>query len=233
MSGNKFFEGKNKKEIKKTHRFLLDVSSKKSVKSKINTKIISKEELFNLYINNGKSMKEISKILDTSLHKITYWMEKYKITRRSRSEATYIKRNPNGDPFLFIEPRIKSEHLLFGLGLGLYWGEGTKAEKTNSVRLGNTDPKLIELFMKFLIDFFSVKKEDFRFCLQIFTDIPKNEALDFWTEKLKINRKQFYKVVVTRSRSLGTYRKKSRFGVLTVYYNNKKLKDKLVSLLPM
>ena len=71
------------------------------------------------------------------------------------------------------------------------------------------------------------------FGLQIFTDINSDIAMDFWIKKLKIKRSQFYKPIVTKSGSIGTYRKKSEFGVLTVMYHNKKLRNLLVSMLPM
>lgn len=80
--------------------------------------------------------------------------------------------------------------------------------------------------------FFAIPKTDLRFGLQIFTDINPRTALDFWVKELKISRKQFYKITVTKSRSLGTYRQKSQFGVLTVYYLNKKARDILVGSLP-
>jgi hypothetical protein len=114
----------------------------------------------------------------------------------------------------------------------LYWGEGTKADR-GSVRLGNSDPGIIKKFMEFLIEIFNVKREDFKFGLQLFNDINKQEAMDFWTKSLRINERQFYKVTVSPSVSQGTYRKKARYGVLTVYYHNKKLRDLLVGLLPV
>ena len=71
-----------------------------------------------------------------------------------------------------------------------------------------------------------------RFGLQLFTDIDEKKALDYWVGKLKVRKNQFYKVTVTMSGSIGTYRKKSEYGVVTVYYNNTKLRNKLVELLP-
>jgi hypothetical protein len=194
--------------------------------------MISKNRLEDLYLNKKKSMQEIADELGYSLHKVKYWMEKHEIKIRNRSDATYIKRNPFGDPFHFRRPQNTKEAELFGLGIGLYWGEGTKANK-DSVRLGNTDPELLNHFIKFLEKFFSVGREDLRFGLQIFTDIPVDRAMDFWIKKLKIRRSQFYKPLITRSGSIGTYRKKSEYGVLTVMYHNKKLRNLLISLLPM
>ena len=39
-------------------------------------------------------MAEVGKKLEVSEHKIVYWMKKHNLKRRSRSEATYVKRNP-------------------------------------------------------------------------------------------------------------------------------------------
>ena len=87
-------------------------------------------------------------------------------------------------------------------------------------------------FMKFMIRFFGVKKEDFRFGLQIFTDMDTEKALQFWIKKLKVKRNQFGKVIVTISGSIGTYRKKTEHGVVTLHYNNTKVRALLGSLMP-
>ena len=194
--------------------------------------MISKFLLESLYCKKRLSMTEISKRLHCSVHKIQYWMKKHKIQSRLMSDAIYLKHNPQGDPFHFSRPTSARDMFLFGLGLGLYWGEGTKAN-LGSVRLGNTDPALIRKFLEFMIRTFKVERRDFRFGLQIFTDIKAKKPLDFWKKQLKIRQSQFYKVTVTKTGSIGTYRQKSLYGVLTVYYNNKKLRDLLVSLLPL
>ncbi len=178
-------------------------------------------------------MAEIANECGCSIHKIQYWMKKHRIQSRSISDASYIKHNPNGDPFLWSPPRSSEDHILYGLGMGLYWGEGTKS-CLSGVRLGNTDPKLLLSFMKFLIRFFHVQKKDFRFGLQIFSDLNPKDALDYWTKMLRVSKSQFHpKVIVTRSGSLGTYRKKSLYGVVTVLYHNKKLRDALCARLPL
>jgi hypothetical protein len=193
--------------------------------------MIQKEVLMELYINQGKSALDIAKGLNCSENKVRYWMHAHKIGLRNISEAIYLKCNPNGDPFRFGSPRNIQEAILYGIGVGLYWGEGTKADK-NSVRLGNTDSKLIKSFIKFLIKFFQIEKKDLKFGLQLFCDINETDAVNFWTNELKISKQQFYKVTITKSVSKGTYRKKSKYGVLTVYYHNKKMRDLLINLLP-
>ncbi len=194
--------------------------------------MLEKRLLQNLYVRDGKSMQNIAKDLGCSLHKVQYWMQKHAIPRRTISNAIYQWHNPDGDPFHYVLPKTKAEYMLYGFGLGLYWGEGTKASPT-SVRLGNTDPALIEKFLEFMKRFFTLQSKDFRFGLQIFSDMNTQQALDFWAKRLRISKSQFGKVVVTKSGSIGTYRHKSRYGVLTVHYHNKKVRDILINLLPL
>lgn len=96
-----------------------------------------------------------------------------------------------------------------------------------------SDPRLLNEFINFLVTIFKIRKNDLKFGLQIFTDINPEKALDFWCRELKVSRTQFQKPVVTLSGSIGTYRRKSKNGVVTLYYNNKKARDILMSLLPM
>ncbi len=192
--------------------------------------MIQKSALERLYGKKKHSMKHIATELGCSVHRVEYWLKKYEIPRRSISEAIYHMHHPHGDPFTLRSPKTPEEYLLFGMGIGLYWGEGTKAN-LSAIRLGNTDPELLKTFLKFLVLFFGIRVSDCRFGLQIFTDISAEEALDFWSKKLRIHKRQFYTVTVTRSGSLGTYRRKSQYGVVTIYYQNRKLRDILVHLL--
>jgi len=52
-------------------------------------------------------------------------------------------------------------------------------------------------------------------------------------DKFGINKNQFFKVITTPARSSGTYREKSKWGVLTVYFSNMKLKKLLDKMLPL
>jgi len=191
---------------------------------------IDGKTLKRLYVKEKKSAADIANIFNCSENKINYWLKKNKIPKRSMSEAIYVKNNPNGDPFKLKLPRNNSDEQLFGLGIGLYWGEGTKANK-NTVRLGNSDAKLLKIFIVFLVKFFGIKKEDLRFHLHIFTDIRIDDAKKYWIEELDISEEQIYKPFVSITGSLGTYRRKSEYGVMTVYYGNTKLRNKLVHLI--
>jgi len=188
---------------------------------------LTKQRLERLYLKENKSSAEIARFLNYSPSKINYWLSKYRIPKRNISEAIYSKYHPRGDPFTIYHPRTMHEAVLYGQGIGIYWGEGNKANR-NTIRVGNSDPALLKAFIYFLIKFFGIKKEDLRFHLHLFTDIDIQEATSFWSKALRIQKKQFYKPMVSVSGSIGTYRKKSRYGVLTVYYGNVKLKNILM-----
>ena len=176
-------------------------------------------------------MMQMSKTLNCTPHKVEYWMKAYNLKQRTVSDAIYVLNHPNGDPFKVKKPTTLEEMYLTGLAIGLYWGEGTKAD-LHFIRLGNTDADLLRWFNKFLEEMFGLNKADFKFYLQIFTDINPDLAMSYWCRELTIKPTQFYKPIVTQSGKLGTYRHKSKYGVVTVNYNNKKLRDILVGMLP-
>jgi len=190
---------------------------------------ISKNRLGILY-QNGLSAYEIAGKLKVSPNKITYWLRKYKVPKRSLSEAIYLKHNPNGDPFEIKRNLTTEEAKLLGFGLGLYWGEGSK-KSTKGVKLANTDPRLIKKFLEFLTEICQVNTQKLKYWLQIFDDTNPERAMRYWCQELDIRSEQFYRTTVTPSRGKGTYRKKCKFGVLTVSFGNTKLRKKLLSML--
>lgn len=187
--------------------------------------------LTELYFNQKLSMKQIAEKLDISVHKVEYWMDKYKIDRRSISEALFRRKHGTADGFCIKRGMTSKDTVLFGLGLGLYWGEGNK-KNLHTVRLGNTDPLLIQTFVQFLVEICGVSKESIRYGLQLFTDVDEQVALDFWQNHLNITRKSIMPTVNRiKSGKIGTYKVKNQFGVITVYVFNKRLRDWLVGQL--
>ncbi len=184
-------------------------------------------KLEHMYLRKQKSAQEIATLFKCSTGRINYWLAKYRIPKRSIAEAVYVKWNPNGDPFLIKKPKTSDEFFLWGLGLGLYWGEGNKRNQM-AIRLGNTDPDLVRIFLKFLEDLYGVHKMKFKFGLQIFNDMDPQKALRFWVKKLGVSPKQFGKVIVTPARGVGNYREKTKHGVLSVCVSNRKLRDLIV-----
>jgi hypothetical protein len=194
---------------------------------------INKNILIGYYLEEKKSIALIASILKKSETGINYWMSKYGIKKRTISEAIYLKNNPKGDPFKIKYPNNLYLAELKGMGLGLYWGEGNKKNK-NSVKLANTDPLLIKKFIEFLVKILGINKKDLKFSLQVFSDVSPSVAKNYWVKYLKIKRSQFCrKITVTLSGKVGTYKKKNKYGVMTVYFHNTKLRNVLINMLPL
>lgn len=189
--------------------------------------MIKKSVLENEYTQKGKSVAEIAGDLGCSQNKVTYWLHKHGVKKRSISEAIYQKNNPDGDPFKKQSISSEQQWFLYGLGLGLYWGEGTKRNR-HAVRLGNSDPGLIKYFLRFLYEMYDIQSDKLRYGIQLFDDVDPDEALQYWSRELSVSESAFYKVTITKSNRKGTYKIKSRYGVLTIYFHNKKLRDIIV-----
>ena len=189
---------------------------------------LRKELLSDLYLLKKLSSKKIAIRLKCSETNINYWLKKFNIKKRTISEAIYQKNNPKGDPFLFNRPKTLHQVFLFGLGLGLFWGEGTK-RNLHAVRLSNSDPELVKKFIDFLVNIYNIDKTKLRFQLQTYDDLDLNELIIFWTKYLSVKNTQFFKTTILKRRGKGTYLKKMRHGVIIVSFSNIKLKNLICS----
>ncbi len=183
---------------------------------------INKINLSRLY-ESGKSMKQIAEELKCSEHKIVYWMVKYGIKRRNRSNASYIRSNPNGNPFSIKKTLSYEENKLFGLGLGIYWGEGEKVSR-HQLRVTNTDPDILKTYIRFLLEICQIKREKITYSIICFNDTSPNDAVSYWSKELEISDKKFGKIVQIPPQGKGTYKRKNKTGICTVTVSNVKLK---------
>lgn len=151
-------------------------------------------------------------------------MTKYGITRRTWSEAVYLKLNPDGDPFKIIKTFSPENMFLYGLGLGIYWGEGEKVS-AHRVRVANTDPSLLRIYIKFLQEVCQLKKSRIYYSIICFNDSSPEEAKKYWAKELNIDVGKFGKIVQIPPQGKGTYKRKSQYGVCTITVGSTKLKS--------
>jgi len=169
-------------------------------------------------------MADIAKNLNCSIHKIVYWMDKFNIPRRSFSDAVYLKANPHGDPFKIKKQLSDKELILYGIGIGIYWGEGEKVSK-GKVRVANSDPKLILAFRNFLIKICQVTLSRIHYSLICFNDSNVKDVGTYWSKVLEISEEKFGKIVQIAPQGKGNYRRKSQYGVCIIEISNTKLKN--------
>jgi hypothetical protein len=90
-------------------------------------------------------------------------------------------------------------HPLFIAGLMLYWGEGTKARK-HGVKLANTDPELIRLFVMFLTKVCGVPKDRIRAQVLVYPDLEEKVCRAYWSKWSTLPWENFTKSTVIPGR---------------------------------
>jgi transcriptional regulator with XRE-family HTH domain len=85
----------------------------------------------------------------------------------------------------------RSDRDLLIAGTMLYAGEGAKTD--GNVKLANTDPRMIELFCRWLRQFFDVDEPRLRVRLYLHQGLDLEEATSFWSDLTGIPRSQFGK----------------------------------------
>ena len=109
-----------------------------------------------LYQVKNMSISQIALVLGLSKTLISSKLKACDMPLRSKAEAAYVQHKKVFD----IKTRLSAEEAgLYGVGIGLYWGEGNKVDPY-SVRLGNTDRELILTFIRFFKS--NVRRTGFR-----------------------------------------------------------------------
>lgn len=80
----------------------------------------------------------------------------------------------------------------------LYWGEGTKHE----LNIINSDVSLLKTFLCCIKEI-GIEKSRIRASLRIFTDMDEEKSISYWSEALKIDRRQFYKTEIVEGKKKG------------------------------
>ena len=85
---------------------------------------------------------------------------------------------------------------LWYIGTILYLGEGNKSQ--GDVRLTNSDPRVIKLFIRWLKITCGVDSKDIRAAVHVYPDNNPTEAICYWSEIAEIQESQFQKTQVDK-----------------------------------
>lgn len=187
---------------------------------------VSKALLEDLYLEQGLSAQEIADKLGVSHHKVVYWMDKFDIQRRSWSEASYIKHNPDGEKFSIDT----SNRDLFIAGIALYMGEGGKT-RSSEIILVNSNAGVLKLWVQFLNEVCGVPNENLKAHISYYEDLDYSEILDFWSRTLNISPDNFGSPTMKEGRvAKGNYQERRiPYGTVHVRFCDSKLKSLLMS----
>ena len=180
-----------------------------------------------LYYSNKLSMKVIADRLNVSLDSVYYFMRRNHLNRRSVSENEAIKFERKPLSYNLQKVLNKSDQYLKLAGVVLYWAEGYKTSKSKGIDFANSDPMMIETFVKFLSKICGVNPKRLRVLLYCYSNQNISELIDFWSKLTRIPKSQFSKPYVRVD-----YRKekegKMKYGMVHIRYADKKLLSQLM-----
>jgi len=81
----------------------------------------------------------------------------------------------------------------------LYWGEGNKKD----FNLINSDPDLIEVFVKGLRDLFCISSDRLKISIRIYEDLDERKCLNFWSKITKVPIEKFVSINVLKGKKKG------------------------------
>lgn len=206
-----------------------------------------KEVAFHLRLN-GKSYNEIHAALKIPVSTLSDWFSRIgwsKDIAKKLATAVQVEHTAR-----IVElDRIRGEHLkrvyeearegakedlkilkynpLFIAGLMLYWGEGDKLTP-HSVKLSNTDPGLIRLYVFFLKNVCRIPEQKIKAQLLIYPDLNDKECKEYWARESGLDPGQF-----TKSSTIQGKHKTRRikYGVCMIVVSSKYFKVKILEWL--
>jgi DNA-binding transcriptional MerR regulator len=167
----------------------------------------------------GMSYSQIKRILKLSKSTLSLWLRNYPLPEErirelqqqgwKRSEAAIERfrntmRQKREKRLKEIYEAQKKKFLplnnreFFMLGLGLYWGEGTKCRR-DGLSISNTDPSIIKFFIYWLNKCLDIPKKKMKVGLHLYSDMNIDKEMKFWSETLKIPISQFIRPYIKKT----------------------------------
>lgn len=102
-----------------------------------------------------------------------------------------------------------SKRELFLVGVVLYWAEGYKKLKvrngrsitSHSISFTNTDPEMVQMFIRFLTDIVEISQEKITAHVRLFKHLNEEETLRYWSRVTGLPKDNFYKSSYVLSRA--------------------------------
>ena len=183
--------------------------------NQINTLLNIPKSTLSTWFKNYPLSRVIKKrnILKTKI----IWARNITNFNKKRSQILKVEHNKLINSYAKEIPKLNKERL-FWIGLGLFWAEGGKKEKS-AVRFSNSDPKIIQLIMRFFIEICKIDNSVFKFRIHLHPNIEKEKTQKFWAKILKAKKQQFYRPQIVISKSSKKKRKHNTllYGTLHIY----------------
>jgi hypothetical protein len=156
-----------------------------------------------------EKLKELSKTTIKKAHK----------ARMSKTE----KRHADFRKQARLEYGTLKERRLFNVGLGIYWGEGNKANRS-IVSVSNTDPLLMKIVVDFYRKILHIPNDKLRIGLFSYEDLDEDTLKKYWSALLKVPVKQFIK---TQTLKGSNTKRTSKYGICSLYFSSTEMSIKI------
>lgn len=159
----------------------------------------------------GMSYSLISEQLGVSKSTLSNWLKDLPYTpneevlsRIRRGQGTYglRRRQIRIDEIAMLKARGISEvgkvskRDLWMIGLGLWIGEGSKTME--QIRLVNSDPRVVRLFIRWLREICELQDENITIAMHLYPDSDELSSMKYWMNITKLPKKQFRKTQIDR-----------------------------------
>ncbi|MSU54670.1 MAG: helix-turn-helix domain-containing protein [Candidatus Staskawiczbacteria bacterium] len=196
---------------------------------------------------NGKSYREISQSLKVSKGTLFVWFKNISWSKHLKKELSdkarivsseRLRKFVLGRQKILLDSYEKAENEakkefeihkynpLFIGAIMLYWGEGDRSFKNGRVKMTNTDPAMIKIFRKFLLEIICYEKLKIKGWLLLYPDLNIKDCLNYWVKNTGIPLENFTKPTIINGKHK-THR--LQYGVCTVSITNKYLKKKILT----
>lgn len=115
-------------------------------------------------------------------------------------------------------------HPLFIAGIMIYWGEGDKVSG-HGVRIANTDPGMIRLFVNFMIHVCQIPRNRIKAWILLYPDLDEGVCKKFWVKNSGLGDRSFTKCIIIKGRHKTN---RVRYGVCNVGISSKYFKNKML-----
>lgn len=185
----------------------------------------------------GNSVREISRKLEVSQSSVSLWVRDIRLTQEQKD--VLLARKYNGGiagcrvgtksaQTKALKVRrsyqyqgredAKQGDLLHAQACMLYWAEGSKDR--NLLRLGNTDPNILRMFVRCLKEFFEVEAQNIRLTIRGYSNngVSEKRLLNYWTKTLELPTESVKSIKIDwdkRKRS-GKRKNVHKFGIAEV-----------------
>lgn len=186
---------------------------------------------------NGESLKTIARQLEVAKSTVSGWIKDIELSedqKRNLLDRSRMWGYNSGQKRKHEELRKQYQEIgrekirqgnyssLYLTGCMLYWAEGYKSNNKNKVTFVNSDPSMIQLFLRFLRENFDIE-DNIRLSINCYTDndLSIEEIENYWLDISGLTRDRLKKTQVNKSSSYSKTLRKNilKYGTVGINVN--------------